>query len=268
VNLDADEIMCAVAETCGLERTEPATAEQVEALIRRLGVLHRAKLMRGDALHRALERERYRTQIRERVDGLAPVDAVQVVVIDAMWFDAPDVEIAELCGISADGVREHRRAFEGSTRVRAMVAHARAVANETGFDGRASDLVTLALAEYATRHQRPREAREGAEATTPATRPEERQSAPVPARGTTNDGGPSGQRDGRAPAMPGGTGRKAGASTSDASDGGRREADRSGLVRGSSHGDRIPGHSAPRRQIEISTPNASRQTASRMPGSP
>lgn len=186
MSLSAD-IMQAVAETCGLDELDALDSVQVSALIAKLEGIERARVPSMTADVRAgLRYGAVRAgAVREKYADIDPRDAVQHVLVHAMWFDAPDAEIADALAVSVDLVRTERAALDGSARVRQMVAHARTVAAETGFSGRPGDLVTLALAEYAARHRSPVEARSASGGPSPRTQAGARHSAP--ARGGNQD---------------------------------------------------------------------------------
>ncbi len=117
------------------------TAEELAYLLETLDAMHAA----DRALVRALDRERGWARMHVRVAGLAAEDAVQVVIVDPLWTDATDLDVAELTGVCVDQARAHRIAFERSTRIREVIARAREAAVRMGFPGLPSELLLAAL---------------------------------------------------------------------------------------------------------------------------
>ncbi len=86
-----------------------------------------------------------------RHPGEADEDLVQRLAVHPLYFDATDAEMSQACGVPVGRVRAARRELDRSHALRGMAAHARAVAQQTGWTGRPRDLVTVALEEYAQR---------------------------------------------------------------------------------------------------------------------
>jgi hypothetical protein len=149
-----DALLEAVDEAiAGLQRAREAQDATLAggALAR---ALQRLYDLLGDPLGRTFDAKgRFVGSLKARLEGLTPADAVQRALVEPHWFDASDLEVAEITGLNHETVRQHRAAFEQSARMRSMVAHAREVAKETGYAGRPSDLVTVALQEYAARRR-------------------------------------------------------------------------------------------------------------------